>query len=354
MEQMSSNENLLKTIAEKNLPPIPDDLNEVRELLQNEIYGRFPTDPCVVTASEPKRLYGGFPNFDLSEVILTVQVRGREFSFPIKQAIHRDGRKRPFFILNNFRPDQPDLYCPLEEIEDNEFDLISVCYKDITSDDGDFTNGVADIFVGGNDRSAHECGKIVLWAWANMRVLDYAQTIPCLDTEHAAVVGHSRLGKTALVTGAFDSRFRYIFSNNAGCSGDAANRLKGGESVEDITRVFPYWFCPHYRDYAGKEDQMPFDQHFLIAACYPRCVCVGASSLDSWADPQAEYLTVGAASEYYERNGKVGFICPDRLPVDGEKMLGGTLGYHLKAGPHYFSRHDWNRYMEFVRRHWGD
>lgn len=35
------------------------------------------------------------------------------------------------------------------------------------------------------------------------------------------------------------------------------------ETLADCTRNFPYWFGSRLRDYAGKEDQLPFDQQLL-------------------------------------------------------------------------------------------
>ena len=40
----------------------------------------------------------------------------------------------------------PDWYLPVEEIIDKGFAVLSFCYKDITSDDKDFTNGLAKVF----------------------------------------------------------------------------------------------------------------------------------------------------------------------------------------------------------------
>ena len=37
-----------------------------------------------------------------------------------------------------------------------------------------------------------------------MRVMDYALTLPGTDADNVAILGHSRLGKTALVTAMMD------------------------------------------------------------------------------------------------------------------------------------------------------
>ena len=337
-------------LATYKLPPLPETREEMRDILQREMYGTMPTDPYTWEVSAPRDIECRYADFDVREVTLSVHVRGRDFSWPVKTALHRDGVKRPFFIVNNFRPDFPDRYLPVEEILDNGFDLLWFCYKDVTSDDGDFTNGLADIFVGTNDREPTAPGKLILWAWANSRVMDYALTLPMLDGGHGAVVGHSRLGKTSLVTGLFDDRFRYVISNNAGCAGESAARITEGEKIADITKNFPFWFCPNCFQYAGHHEAMPFDQHFLLAAQYPKNLIVGGSILDTWCDTRAQYLTLCAASPFYEKNGKSGFVHPDRLPETGEHFHDGTIGFHIKPGEHSLFRRDWLEYMDYIRK----
>ena len=52
--------------------------------------------------------------------------------------------------------------------------------------------------------------------------------------------------------------------------------------------------------------------------------------------------------------GKPGFVHPDRLPVPGDALNDGSVGYHLRLGKHYLSREDWNRYMDFLdQKGWG-
>ena len=212
---------------------------------------------------------------------------------------------------------------------------------------------LVEILYKGIEKQPYHAGKIRMWAWAASRALDYALTLECLDPDRAAVIGHSRLGKTALVAGMLDERFKMVISNDSGCSGAAILRGKKGEMIEKITNVFPHWFCDNYKKYAGKEDEQPFDQHFLVAASAPRHVYVASAELDWWADPVSEFLSCYAADEVYRRLGLTGFVCEDVIPQPLCKYQEGMIGYHVRTGDHYLGREDWNLYMDYMDKHFG-
>jgi hypothetical protein len=137
-------------------------------------------------------------------------------------------------VIETPLPEEPEVPVepeePVEEIAEQEFDVITYCYTDITSDDGDFTTGIAPLIFPNGRQNDTDCGKIGLWAFTNMRVLDYVLTLENTDEKNVAILGHSRLGKTSLVTGMLDERFTHVFSNNAGCAGDAIAR--GGTGIQ--------------------------------------------------------------------------------------------------------------------------
>ena len=250
----------------------------------------------------------------------------------------------------------------MEEIADAGFDVLCVCYTDLSSDDGDFTNGLAGLFYDG-PRGEHDAGKLMLWAYGASRILDMAAELPMLDLSRAAVMGHSRLGKTALLAGMLDERFRFVFSNDSGCSGAALSRGnlgqtgalgpygKTGESIRYITETFPFWFAPCYARFADTNAPEGFDQHHLLAAIAPRYAYVASADMDDWADPDSEFLSCVAASVAWERLGLSGFVHSSRLPKTGEAYQVGHVGYHRRHGKHFLSRHDWAYYMSFIRLH---
>jgi hypothetical protein len=179
--------------------------------------------------------------------------------------------------------------------------------------------------------------------------MDYAQTLDMLDLDNAAIIGHSRLGKTSLVTGMLDTRFKYVISNDSGCSGASITREKTGEHIEFITKTFPYWFCKKYTDYVD-ETKLTFDQHMLLASIAPRTLIVGSALEDSWADPDAEYLGCCAASKAWENLGLTGFVHPNRLPTAGSVFDEGNVCYQIRTDGHYLSRRDWNVYFNIIKK----
>lgn len=354
-------------LKERNLPAIPE-REKILEILQENEFGFQPSINYSVTVSEPKiidnRLASG--TVELSTVTMTVTTEHGSHSFNVMREIHNDGKKHPFFVFINFHPGLASFYYPMEEIADGGFDVFSVCYNDITTDNGDFNNGLAKILLPNGQENGNTCGKIGLWAFAAMRILDYALTLPSVDPDNAAVIGHSRLGKTALLTGMLDTRFKYVISNDSGCFGASLNRgnsghgkehLGGGERGElitDITNRFPYWFCKNAQKHRATNVPEMFDQHFLLASVAPRCVYVASASEDHWADPVSEFLSAAAASEAYERLGLVGLVHNDAIPKAGEYFHKGRIGYHKRPGMHFLSRYDWNRYMDYIKLHSND
>lgn len=318
---------------------------ELVEILAREEYGIMPP-PAPVSyeiITHDKNEYAGKVQY--TAVRLKITAPDSVFCFPLNVFLPKSENRLPLILHIAFRGDIPDKYMPVEEITDRGFALASFSYNDITSDSNDgFTSGIAGLY----DRKIYNWGKISMWAWAASRALDYLMTLSDIDTERVAVIGHSRLGKTALWCGANDTRVKYVISNDSGCSGSAITRGKTGERVKEITKNFPYWFCPNYKQYIDKEEEMPFDQHFLISACAPRCVLIGTAAEDNWADPFSEYLAAYAASDAYRLLGLNGVVGENRAPAAGDIFHGGNIGFHMREGGHFLSRYDWNRYMDYI------
>ena len=142
---------------------------------------------------------------------------------------------------------------------------------------------------------------IATWAWAYHRAIDGLQQIAQVDSTRIAVVAHSRGGKASLLAGATDPRITLTSANNSGAGGAGCWRYSGtgAETLADITKAFPHWFTPGLARYAGRESELPFDQHFLKALVAPRALLTTEARGDLWANPEGTWQTHLAACAVY-------------------------------------------------------
>ena len=350
---------IIKDLAKRKLPPIlianttaenwPQRRKELLELFAWEEYGFSPEPPPYVEAQTTlleERAWAG--KAEHREIALKFPTPKGEFSFPVDLVLPFSEKKLPLIIYISFTKYPIGKYGPIEEIVDGGYALAVFCYNDVTPDEDDgFSTGLAAMYDRTRSDGA-DWGKISMWAWAASRVMDYAQTLDQIDKNRIFCVGHSRLGKTSLWCGAQDERFAAAVSNDSGCSGAALTRDKMGETVKEITNRFPHWFCENYRKYQGKEHDMPFDQNQLLALLAPRPVYVASASEDIWADPQSEFLACVAASDAYKLLGKKGLVYDNRYIEPGGFLHEGDIAYHLRRGPHFLSRYDWQMFMRFM------
>ena len=213
-------------------------------------------------------------------------------------------------------------------------------------DDGNFTQGLATIFGTGKDRKDNEWGVLAVWSFAASCVLDYPQTVPEIDGDRIGITGHSRCGKAALWAGVTDERFAWVMPNNSGCCGAAQLRGQHGENMASINLLMGYWFAPAFAGFVGREQELPFDQHTVLALVAPRLLHVASGSTDFWADPVGEHRSTLLASEVYRlyENPQM----EEAFPKVNTPIEAGAIGYHLRQGPHLLTEYDWACLVDHV------
>ena len=223
---------------------------------------------------------------------------------------------------------------PVEEILKRGYAVVTFNRDDVNPDfDDAFGNGVHPLYYreGQTYPDPDQWGTISAWAWGLSRALDYLETDELVDAGRVAVLGHSRLGKTALWAAAEDQRFAMSISNCSGCGGAAISRRAVGETLTAINRHFPNWFCRNFQKYNDNEAALPIDQHELIDLIAPRPVYVASGSEDKWADPKGEGIAAEEAAKVYRL-----FKAEDRI------------GRHIHEGKHGISMADWTYYLDFA------
>jgi hypothetical protein len=183
-----------------------------------------------------------------------------------------------------------------------------------------------------------------------------------VDAKRVGIWGHSRFGKAALVTEAYDQRFAIAYVSSSGEGGAKLHRRDFGEIVENIASSGEYhWMCGNFLKYAGplKWSDLPVDSHELIALCAPRPVFVSAGAAaagDAWVDAKGMYMACVAAGPVYELLGKKGLekdggVSVSEFPAMGTGVVDGDIGYRQHNQGHTPGP-NWPAFIEFASKYW--
>ncbi|MEE2752631.1 MAG: hypothetical protein VX910_01510 [Candidatus Latescibacterota bacterium] len=211
----------------------------------------------------------------------------------------------------------------------------------------------------------YQWGSISAWAWGARRVLDHIIRMPEINRNHIAISGHSRNGKAALLAGALDERFAVVNPAGSGCAG-AGSYLALGNKCEDLAALTSRerwwaWAHPEFGYWAGRESELPFDQHFLMSLVAPRPLLRTEGIDDDWANPEGtsasylatkpiyEFMNVSdrnaifyreGGHEHTEEDGAALMVLCDETFFDQERLV--DLSKHLPQTPSRDNLFDWD------------
>jgi hypothetical protein len=241
---------------------------------------------------------------------------------------------------------------PLEDAVKRGYAIVTFYCGDVQPDKPDMLGGIPEFAAPPSDKPDPDTpGAIMWWAWGIHRAVDYLVTDPSIDPKRIAVVGHSRLGKTALLAGAFDDRIALTIPHQAGCGGSGPSRHDDpkAETVAIITKKFPHWFSSKFASHGADPAKLPFDQNCLVALCAPRPVLFTSASEDVWSNPSGQFEVLKAATPVYELLGVEG-LAAESWPSPGDPLVASRLGYWIRPGKHSLLPEDWKVFMDFADR----
>jgi len=279
---------------------------------------------------------------------------------------------------NIVRGDAEDAW-PVQKILARGYGIAMVDYEDFEPDlpDGSGSqHGVRSLYLqpGITNLDPNAWGAISAWAWGASRVMDYLKTDKEVDANRIILLGHSRLGKTALWAGAQDTRFAMVIASCSGEMGASLARRDYGETVTTMCKSFPYWFCGNFLDYSNDISDLPVDTHMLLSLIAPRPLFLNNGSEDRWGDPRGEYEAAIAATPVYHLFGEQGVVTnlpPDVLtnsmagsgslldsktlesypPPPPDKPIMNNLGFRTHTGGHATLPSDWDVFLDFADKY---
>lgn len=224
----------------------------------------------------------------------------------------------------------------------------------IQSDNAEgLTLGIIGLLNKGKPRGLDDWGVLRAWAWGFSAAVDYFETNAQIDASRVAIEGHSRYGKAALVAMAFDQRIAAGFISSSGGGGAKIWRRDFGEKVSNIANAGAYhWVAGNFLKYAGPltADDMPGDQHHLIALCAPRPVFISSGNVgDSWVDAKGMFLAAAGAGPVYELLGKKG-LGTQEFPKVEHGLMGGEVAYRQHNSGHTPGP-NWPVFLDYINRY---
>ncbi|MBC7947637.1 MAG: polysaccharide deacetylase family protein [Chitinophagaceae bacterium] len=215
------------------------------------------------------------------------------------------------------------------------------------------TQGIIGLMNKGQRRKPDDWGSLKAWAWGASRALDYFETDKAVDADKVAIEGHSRFGKAALVTLAYDQRFATGFISSSGEGGAKLHRRNAGEIVENVASSGEYhWMAGNFIKYAGPLTwgDLPVDSHELIALCAPRPVFISSGDKgDGWVDARGMFMAAVGAGPVYKLVGKKD-LGTDVFPSVETGLMSGEVAFKQHSGGHTPAP-NWEEFLEFAARY---
>ncbi len=211
------------------------------------------------------------------------------------------------------------------------------------------------------DNYKEQTGVLMAWAWGASKVIDAleagADKVLKVNAKNSMVTGVSRWGKSTMVCGAFEKRFKMVIPSCSGTGGVAMFRYLSKGKTYDLTllggqKEYQYgdneqlhnlqttggqgWFNNKFCQFRDPET-LPFDQHMLCSLVADKdryLFIIGSCTGEDWVNAPSMWAAYRATRAVYEKLG-LGDHLACNIHLTGHAVTAEDMGYILD----YFFQH---------------
>ena len=303
------------------------------------VYGRLPDKPKhLYSKTEKSNINFARGRASLNEEILIIELENRTLTLPYTSVIPSGGGKYPAIITLEYEKAVPNKYLPAEEIVDRGYAIFSIHIDDVTKQEKSFKTGISP-YIHSSRRKKSSPGKIALWAWAAIRMAEHMSSHDNVDSERIIISGHGLMARAAMTAAVYYDATSYVIANNPSASPTpyCKENPKSGLTVCDFSHLYSPAFA---------EERDTNELELLFSALTEKVLLVGSAEE---SDYFCEYKTLINTHKIDEKT-----------PLDSQKaskskiptlpyfVRTNNLSYHIRSGTEYFSREDWNIYLDYI------
>lgn len=256
----------------------------------------------------------------------------------------RDEKRHPVVIYLTDDDLIPSSYLPVEEIIDRGYGIIhlnvNTIYKSTGYNDEKRYKTPLIKFIAGSRKSKSAIGQVGAWAWTLQRIAELTNHLNGCDK--IIFCGHGKFARAAMLAAGSSEYAKYVIANAPDAS--LPTYAENIPQSSDATRYHPELYCPAYAS-------SPFGDEYeaLINHCKSKYILIGNGDYLTQDEHSREYgYLCRLCINYHHPAGINGIEIIKTIPTTPCRIEGERMSYHIRHGTNYFTREDWNIYLDYI------
>ena len=228
---------------------------------------------------------------------------------------------------------------PLEEILSKGYGFAAIYPSQFIPDSrSDGTTVMDNLFTPDTDRP----GALALWAGLTDMAAEIIEDE--IGERPMIAFGHSRFGKTALLSAAWFDRVDAAIAHQSGTLGASRLTDDKGEPLSALVENYPHWPNRRAQTHADNPSALPVQPRDLLALISSKPVLLGNAKRDVWSDPFGAFIEASAA-------------WPNTFDAKepGNFRAESSHAFWQRPGTHGVTKEDWEAFLDWLdQRHWDE